>query len=115
MHTMDDGRYGVGERAGAGPAGTPVVCGGNHHWPAWLALRIAPSQERTGKPIMDAADPDDTSDRTAKPKESLPSPRRGAFPTPRSVIDQAAEYAPEEQATDDEDRPTAPSGADPNS
>jgi hypothetical protein len=60
---------------------------------------------------MNAPGADERSDQPAKPDQTPPSPKRGAFPTPRSVIDQAAEYRPEQQATDGDHPPTTASDA----
>ena len=69
-----------------------------------------PSSERTGHPIMnDAPGPDESSEKPTEPTEPLRSPRRGAFPTPRRVIDQATEFVPQPVAEESEPPHDSPS------
>src|SRR6478752_6892150 len=96
-HTNHDGRDGVGhgERRSRQDPSAVVQWTTTTGRPG--SAHRTPSQERMGNPIMnDASGPDEEPDEPTTPNEPLRAPKRGAFPTPRSVIDQAEEYVPEQ-------------------
>jgi hypothetical protein len=74
---------------------------------------LCPPTRRGRVQMTNASDTDEPPDNPPKPIKP-PGPQRGAFPTPKSEIEKAKPYIPDEgeEDNDPEEKPDRPAGAD---